>query len=63
MLSILLLFLVEVYQNLGGGIREWLARKYLPLRWILLLGLIFYILIFGAYGPGYDASDFIYGGF
>ncbi len=32
----------------------------LPVRWAVYLALIFAILIFGVYGPGYDASSFIY---
>lgn len=32
-------------------------------RWLCLLVLIAIILIFGVYGPNYNANDFIYGGF
>jgi len=39
---------------------EVLERQVLPVRWTLYLLLIFSILIFGVYGPGYDASAFIY---
>ena len=37
-----------------------LERQPLPLRWVLYLLLIFSVLIFGIYGPGYDAAAFIY---
>lgn len=32
-------------------------------KWIVLFMMIITILLFGCYGPGYDASSFIYGGF
>lgn len=37
-----------------------LERQCLMLRWALYLLLIFSILIFGIYGPGYDPAAFIY---
>lgn len=41
-------------------VREILEGQNLVFRWIMLMGLIFAIIIFGKYGPGYDASTFIY---
>ena len=32
-----------------------------PVRWLILLLLLFSIVIFGSYGAGYDAQAFIYG--
>lgn len=32
----------------------------LPIRWIVLYALIIGIIVFGVYGPGYDATRFIY---
>jgi len=61
--SLALLFGVEVYQNRRGNIREWLANQNLVFRWGVLLGLIFFILIFGMYGPDLNISKFIYAGF
>lgn len=40
-----------------------LVKKPLAVRWAVCLCLIFAILIFGAYGSGFDPQDFIYGGF
>ena len=45
------------------GFRLWLDQRPLAIRWaILIMGLAF-VLALGVYGPGYDASAFIYRGF
>jgi len=43
--------------------REWLAEQNLVFRWLILYILIFFVVIFGCYGQGYDAQAFIYQGF
>ncbi len=45
--------------TLGEGLRS----MYLPVRFVILLASILIVALFGAYGPGYDAADFIYFGF
>lgn len=59
LVAVLVLVLVDLLQERWpvGAILE---RQPLPLRWAVYLLLIFSILIFGIYGPGYDASAFIY---
>jgi len=42
-----------------GDLREWLYGKTV-LSWALSSVLLVLILLFGAYGIGYDASQFIY---
>lgn len=44
-------------------IRESLARQNIVFRWSVLYLAIFTVVIFGIYGPGYDASSFIYNQF
>ncbi len=61
--SVLILLVVGVLQENGMKIRETLAKQNIFFRWILVLAFIAFILIFGIYGPGYDASTFIYGNF
>lgn len=39
---------------------EALERQALPLRWLVYLLLMFAVIIFGVYGPEYDAAAFIY---
>lgn len=62
-LSLLILFLVSALQEKGISIRSWFNRQCLIVRWGIYLCVICSIWIFGTYGYGFDASDFIYGGF
>lgn len=63
MIGIILMFVVGLLQEKGYHIRERIAKQNLPFRWLLYYAVIFAIIIFGVYGPGYAASDFIYGQF
>ena len=38
----------------------WITNQGIWFRWLIYFAAIFGILIFGVYGPGYDASQFIY---
>ena len=62
-----ILFLVSVQQQKlrtqGSGVREMLAKQNLVFRWSIYYMLIFSIIVFGFYGPGYDVSGFIYQNF
>lgn len=44
-------------------IRERLADKKLPVRWCIYYALLFAVILWGYYGPGYSAAEFIYQGF
>ena len=44
-------------------LRKAVSRQILPARWLLWLLLLAFVIIFGKYGPGYDAAAFIYEGF
>ncbi len=46
-----------------ASLSDELLKKPLVIRWTVCLCLIFALLIFGAYGSGFDPQDFIYGGF
>ena len=59
-IALFLVWLVGIRHEKGIQIREWIAAKPLPIRWLIYYGVIFAVLIFGAYGLGYNASDFVY---
>lgn len=60
---VLILLFVDILHSKGHRLRAEIAQSNLIFRWLLLYGVIFAILIFGAYGPEYSASDFIYQNF
>lgn len=60
--SIFVMWVVSMLQK-KMHIRETLAKQTLIFRWFIIFAGIFAILIFGIYGPGYDAGEFIYGNF
>jgi len=62
LILLLILWAVSMLEN-KGSVREQIAGYNLVFRWILLYGLFFSIVIFGMYGPGFVASDFVYGNF
>ncbi len=62
LLGIGLLWCVSMLQE-HLPVRATLARQNIVFRWMIYYAAIFSILIFGIYGPGYDASAFIYNQF
>lgn len=62
-LSILVLYRVDIIHEAGCSISEKVMGYKLPVRWAISMGLIVVIVVFGTYGMGFNAQDFIYGGF
>lgn len=62
LVSMLLLLMVSMLQQ-KTSVREWIAAKRLPVRWLIWYALLFYTILLGYYGPGYSAAEFIYQGF
>lgn len=60
--AIVILLLVSIWQT-KTDIRGWLAKQGIVFRYAVVYLALFAVLIFGIYGPGYDAVQFIYGGF
>jgi D-alanyl-lipoteichoic acid acyltransferase DltB (MBOAT superfamily) len=61
--SIGVLFLVSYEQEKGRQLRKWISSQNIIVRWGIYLLAIWTIWICGSYGFGFDAKDFIYGGF
>lgn len=61
-LGLLLLILVSMLQR-KGGVRDQIAALSYPVRFCIWYGLFLIVLLVGAYGIGYDASQFIYNQF
>ena len=61
-LSLLLIRQISIWQE-RGSVREGIARKNIVIRWAIYYAAIFAIIIFGIYGPGYNAVNFVYGQF
>ena len=62
LISVAILPAVDFIQN-KICIRDWILRQHLIIRWGIYLTAILSIWVFGTYGFGFAAQDFIYGGF
>ena len=60
--GIVIMFLVSLFGR-NGSVREKIARKPYPVQLAVFILLLFGILLFGNYGVGYDAQQFIYNQF
>lgn len=62
-LGLTVVFAVSFIQRNGTDAREWLTGKPWVMRCAVVASLFFMVLVFGAYGIGYDARQFIYNQF
>lgn len=62
-LGVLMLILVAVLREKYGYARIWMDKQILVFRWMIWIGLFVIVLVYGKYGPGYSAAEFIYQGF
>lgn len=58
--GIMVLMTVDMVHERGCSVFRWINQQTLWFRWILYLGLIWCVIMFGIYGVGYDSSQFIY---
>lgn len=61
--GVLLLILVAHQKEKGIDPREELYAQNIWAQWLVMLVMLFTIIIFGIYGPGYNPVDFIYKNF
>lgn len=59
LVTIFILWAVSMLQE-KGSLREQIAKSNLVFRWAIYYLAVFSIIIFGIYGPGYDAASFVY---
>lgn len=62
-LGTFLLIVVAKLRDSYGYARKWIANQGVIFRWAIWIGIFILILVYGNYGPGYSASEFIYRGF
>ena len=62
MISTIFIFFVSLKQekNPDKTMRQMLETDYQKKQWIILMLGLLALAIFGVYGPGYNASDFVY---
>ena len=58
-ICIFILWAVSMLQE-RGSVRERIANSNIVFRWMIYYAAFFSIVIFGIYGPGYDAASFVY---
>ncbi|MGN1167468.1 MAG: MBOAT family O-acyltransferase [Lachnospiraceae bacterium] len=60
-IAALVLLIVSILEEKSSeSIVNLLSKQNLVFRWIIIYTLFFAVLVFGKYGPGYDAAGFIY---
>lgn len=59
-ISLLILLIFDICKYKGIDVIAWICRQGIWLRWLIYFIGIFGVLVFGVYGPGYDATQFIY---
>ena len=62
-LAIIFIFIIGILKEKNINIREKISEKHIIVRWLAYYCLIFSIIIFGAYGTGYEPVDPIYADF
>ena len=60
LLAVAALLAADLFRERRGPLRPLITRRCLPVRWACYLAGALTVLIFGIYGPGYDAAAFIY---
>lgn len=58
--GIFIVLMVDIIHEKGISIRDKITSCRLPVRWGFWYAVIFFIIIFGAYGAGYTVVDMIY---
>ena len=62
-ITLVIILVVSILNERGIQVRQALQNQPLVIRWAVLYALLFYIIIFGAYGVGYVPVDPMYANF
>ncbi len=62
-ISIVLIIITDILADRKANIREWILKQDSLFRYSVYLAGMFFVIIFGIYGAGYDATSFIYQAF
>lgn len=62
-MGMIIVLIVDILKEGHISIRQLFSQLPLPIRWIVWYTAILVVLVFGAYGPGYDAVMMMYAGF
>ncbi len=62
-ISLIVVFVISVLKEKGKNVRESISKKNIVIRWSLYYLLILSIIVFGAYGVGYQPVEPIYADF
>ena len=60
LIGIAVLIVADMLKRMGFNIRGFIVKQDYIFRWIVIVFAIVTILTFGLWGPGYDATNFIY---
>lgn len=61
--AVIILIATSVMKEMDISIRESISKMPIVFRWLIYIFAFYSVVIFGIYGPGYDASAFAYMGF
>lgn len=59
-LAVLVLLAVDILSENGVCIRDFIMKQEWWFRWLCYIGFVVILLVFGVYGPGFNAAAFIY---
>lgn len=62
-IAVILLVIVGILSEKYGSARAFMDKQCFLFRWLCWITLFVIVLVYGKYGPGYNAADFIYQGF
>ena len=59
----IVLLLIQSCINEKTDFRNAVSKRFILIRWGIWYAILFFVILFGSYGPGYSAAEFIYQGF